>query len=314
VGYLVVALAVTAALLYAVSDFLQQRAAQRARRGLQADPDLDGRPARHIVRAGAGRLVRDRVWFTGWVVGTLAYFVQATALNLGSVAVVQSLQVTTLLFALPLSTLGRPERPRARDLLAAAAVCLGLGLFLFVRGPAVNSQPHRGRILAVLALLAVVVAALTVVALKRQGAVRATLLAAAAGAAFASSATMVKLTSADLTDRGVPATATDWPGYTLALLAAVGLVLQQSAFVFGRLPTATTAMVVANPVVGTALAVVGFNERLSTAPRQLALMALAALLLLVGLTVLPRSPLLRSPDDPAPAERPGIVGQVVTEG
>jgi drug/metabolite transporter (DMT)-like permease len=294
----VVVLAVVAAAMYAVSDFLEQRAASRAAHlpapeGARAGGSRFVRAARSAQRT-LRRLITDRQWALGWSVGTLAYFVQAGALHLGSVSVVQSLQVTTLLFALPLSTVGSTLRPRLSDWLGGGLVCGALALLLLVREHAPHTgSVHRGRILFLLVLVLATVVLLAALAVLSSGATRAVLLAVAAGAAFASSASLVKLTTEDLASRGVAHTALDWPGYTLAVVTGLGMVLQQLAFAAGRLPTATTAMVVSNPVIGSMIAVIGFAEPLPSSPGLLTGLAGAGVMLIVGVALLAHSPLLR---------------------
>ena len=304
----VVILAVGAAALYSLSDFLEQRAASRAASSEQFGEDSESsngrfRQAARSAERTLRRLVSDRQWALGWAVGTTAYLVQAAALHLGSVSVVQSLQVTTLLFALPLSTIGTSLRPHARDWIGGASVCAALAVILVIREHAPHTgSAHRGRILFLLAMLAAAVVVLCAAAVvHRRGAVRATILAVAAGASFASSASLVKLTTDDLTNNGVLHTAMDWPGYSLAVATGVGVVLQQLAFASGRLPTATTAMTVANPVVGSFIAVIGFAEPLPSSPGLLAGLSLAAILLIVGVGLLAHSPLLRGEPDSDPA-------------
>jgi hypothetical protein len=80
----------------------------------------------------------------------------------------------------------------------------------------------------------------------------------------------------------------------------LGVVLQQLAFTSGRLPVAATALTIANPVIGTLLAVVGFNEGLPGSAGGLAVLALGAALVCAGVVVLAHSPLLAEPlPDPA---------------
>ncbi len=285
----VVPLAVLAAFLYALSDFLEQRAAHRS--AAQDAPAVPGSGL--MLRRLFSRLVRDRVWVLGWGVGTVAYLVQAAGLHLGSVTVVQSLQVTTLLFALPLSTIRRPERVGPREWAGGAAITLGLLGFLLSRGaPPGAEQADRGRLIPIVLVLALTVVVLVLLARAWGGALRAVLLAVAAGVAFASSATLVKLTAQDLTTVGAGGTARDWVGYALAAATATGLVLQQVAFASGKLPTATTAMVVANPFVGTILAVLAFHEALPQDPARLAALALSAAVVVAGVAALAHSPLL----------------------
>jgi drug/metabolite transporter (DMT)-like permease len=306
---IVIPLSLIAAFFYALSDFLEQRAARRS-----AEDELDetGQGASHRLaaagRSAAGtlrRLTHDRLWLAGWVVGTGAYFLQAVALHLGSVSVVQALQVTSLLFTLPLSTLGRPERPHARDWFGGGCIVAGLILFLASRGATHGvDSVHRDRFLFILLMLLAAVVWLTVVAGLRSGPLRATLLACAAGASFAASASLVKITSDDLTSRGVGATATDWPGYALAVVSVLGVLLQQVAFASGLLPVAATAMIVTNPVVGTAIAIVAFAELLPGDPVRLAGLGFGAALVVTGVTVLSHSPLLTGRAPPA-RQRPG---------
>lgn len=285
---LVIPLAVLAAFFYSLSDFLEQRAAHRAVH-VPDSPDAQVTTLRRLM----AKLVRDRTWVVGWAVGTFAYLVQAAALRLGSVTVVQSLQVTTLLFALPLSTIGRPHRMHAREWLGGGAISLGLLGFLLARGAAhSDTAADRGRLLPVVLLLVAVVVLLVLAARAATGASKAVLYALAAGIAFASSATLVKLTSTDLTNLGVVGTARDWPGYSLAIAAAVGMVLQQAAFASGKLPTAATAMVVANPVVGAVVAFFVYREPLPADPARLMALALSAFVIVVGVSVLTHSPLL----------------------
>ena len=309
---IVIALAVVAAFLYALSEYLQQRAAWRSAQTV--DTDAEDRSARLLAEAGAaGRALRrmagERIWFLGWALGTTAFFVQAAALNLGSVSVVQSLQVTTLIFTLPLAGIGSPVRPRLRDWVGAGTIAVGLAIFLAVRGVPQGSATgaHRGRLLLLLIALAGLVVLLAAAGALRSGPIRATLLASAAGVSLAATASMIKLTSDDLVNHGVVYTATDWPGYALALGTATGVILQQLAFTSGRLPVAATAMTIANPLIGTVLAVIGFNEAMPSTAGGLAGLAFGAALVCVGVYVLAHSPLLAEPLPP-PEELAGATG------
>lgn len=290
---LVIPLSLLAALLYAFSDFFEQRAAS-----LDARAD---RPADRGVSNVAGtmkRLIRNRRWVTGWAIGTIALFVQATALHEGSVAVVQTLQVTTLLFAIPLSTVYGGASAGWRDYAGGSLVCVGLVVVIAIRGGAVSSADRRPSVLLFL-LVALAVAGLILLAVRSPGPVRVTALATAAGVAFGSSAALVKLTTEDLTSVGVSGTARDWPGYALAVATGAGLVIQQLAFAAGRLAAATTAMLVANPLVGYFIAVVGFGEGLPDGASRLAAVAIGGACATVGITILAHSPVLFGRDDEA---------------
>ena len=130
--------------------------------------------------------------------------------------------------------------------------------------------------------MVLIVVCLLIVAAGAPGPVRVTALATAAGVAFGSSAALVKLTTAELSGPGVAATARDWPGYSLAVATGVGLVVQQLAFAAGRLAAATTAMIVANPIVGYAIAVFGFGEHFPSGVGRLSGIAVGGACAVVG--------------------------------
>ncbi|WP_067841015.1 DMT family transporter [Nocardia lijiangensis] len=97
---LAIGFALVAALCIAFSAVSRQREAARV-------PDAD------LGRFGAiGSLVHRPRWWLGTVVGAAGYVFQALALGRGSVLLVQSLLVSSLLFALPLAApLRAPRRP-----------------------------------------------------------------------------------------------------------------------------------------------------------------------------------------------------------
>src|SRR5258708_30578237 len=86
-------LAVAAALMIGIGDVLEQRSARQ----------VTDKPVSTV--ALLGRLLRDRRWWRGRLVAAAGFGLQAAALGLGSVVLVQALSVTSLLFALLISSM-----------------------------------------------------------------------------------------------------------------------------------------------------------------------------------------------------------------
>jgi multisubunit Na+/H+ antiporter MnhG subunit len=129
---------------------------------------------------------------------------------------------------------------------------------------------------------------------------RAATLGVAAGQFFALSAVLTKLTTDDLLHRGVGATALDWPGYALALTTVFGLLLEQSAFASGPLPSALTAMTIVNPVASYLIGVLAADVAAPNGAGSLAAVGLSGLFLVIGIVTLAHSPSVREV-----AETPG---------
>jgi drug/metabolite transporter (DMT)-like permease len=299
---LAVSLGLLAAFLFAASASLQQHGAQAANSSLA--PRLGGGRVRSTLAplpALARRLVRSRIWLAGWAINLMGFLTQATALHFGSVALVQPLLVTQLLFALPLATVWSRRRPSRLAWSSAAAISGGVAVFLAVRGAApVEGDPNREHIILAGLSAVVVVALLVLASAGRQPLVQALLLAVAAGLCFAMSAVLMKLTASDLLERGVAATAEDWVGYALAASTLTGLLLGQWAFATGSLAAAIAAMTITNPIASYLVGVLAFHVAPPTSPGALAAVAGAGALISAGVLGLSRSSIVRPAGVPTP--------------
>ncbi len=120
---LAVLLALGAALAYAAASVLQQR---------EAEAD-DG------VRDGAGvglvlRLARKPLWLAGLGADGIGYCLQAAALGVGELLVVQPVLTSGILFALPVGAWWSGRKLRRADFGWACALAVGLAVFLLLAG------------------------------------------------------------------------------------------------------------------------------------------------------------------------------------
>jgi drug/metabolite transporter (DMT)-like permease len=282
----VVLLALLASCLLAVSAFIQQRAgrqyAESAEHGLPGAAKL------------TWRLLRNRVWLLGWLFNLGGWTTQAAALRIGSVAAVQPVISTQLLFALPLASWAARRRPTVLDWAAAASVCGGIVVLLVGSGAApLRGQADRSRVALAALAAAVAVVVLVRTSRGRRPVITGALMAAAAGICFAMSAVFIKLTADELFDAGVAATARDWVGYALAFWTGLGLVLGQASYAAGALPWSIATNNVVNPIVSYVVGVLAFNTPPPNDPTTLAEIAVAAVLLLAGAAGLAFSPSAR---------------------
>lgn len=287
----VVALSLIAAFLLAASAALQQRAAIRTRFATRSD-QAQALPGLGLL----AELLRDRLWLLGWAANVSGFLVQALALHQGSVATVQPLMVTQLLFALPLGMIGTDRRLSRGAWWGAGAVCAGLAVLMSVRGELPTaSEVNEPRLLAVVVMIAFAAGVLATLSLGRPPAVRAVLFGTAAGLYFALSAVFMKQTFGQLTSEGVAATATDWFGYGLAGSTLASLLLGQAAFASGPMAPAVTAMNITNPLVSYVLAVLVYSVPAPSGAGDIAGVTVGGLLIAVGVALLSRSPTLTRP-------------------
>jgi drug/metabolite transporter (DMT)-like permease len=305
--YLAVGLGLLAGFMFAASASLQQHVARRTATATHTTGDLTGKSIVRPLFTLISRLVRHPLWLTGWCTNLLGFFVQAAALHFGSVALVQPLLVTQLLFAMPLSTAWARRWPTVVEWLGVILISGGVAVFVLVREAApADGAPDRPRVIIAGLITAALVGLLAWAAAGRTPLLHATLVSVGAGLCFAYSAVLMKLTTDDLLHRGVPATALDWPGYCLALSTLTGLLLEQGAFATGSLSAAVAAMTITNPLASYLLGVLAFRVMPPTSPGALAALAGSGALLIVGVAALSRSPTVRRPDAPGSANEPRV--------
>jgi drug/metabolite transporter (DMT)-like permease len=248
--------AVAAAALFAVAIPLEHRAADRA-------PDAAGLGPRQIgafVRA----TVQNRWWLAGMSLNALGFGLHATALHLGSLAVVQPLLVTNLLFALPINHWLRREPIKPVELAWAGILVVGLSGFLLLATAGVRNVSQaadRGPAVAAGALVIVVAGALVVTARRSGRSTAATLLGVATGVLFAVTASLIKESTGVLA-KGPLALVFSWQLYALLLAGATGLLLNQLAYQAGPLSASLPAIAVVDPLVAVLLGIAVFDENL----------------------------------------------------
>src|SRR5262245_17128392 len=117
-------LALIAALLFALAAALQQQGALSLPTGSPAKP------------SSLLALVGQTMWLLGTIALLTGYVFQAAALDRGRLAIIQPLLVTTVVFALPLGYLLTRQHVGRREIIGAAVILIGLGLFTYFGDPA----------------------------------------------------------------------------------------------------------------------------------------------------------------------------------
>ena len=240
----------------------------------------------HLVRY----LIRQPLWLLGWAAAAGGFLFQAVALHGGQLAVVQSLLVTELVFALLLRRFWIRQHIAKTAWTAALVTCAALVIFLATAEPnGGHLRPDASDWIVASSVFGVIVAALALLARWGSPTRRAALYAIAASTTFALMAAFIKATTDVLANDGVIGTLEHWPVYALILAGVVGSVLQQAMLQAGPLSVSQPLIVVVDPAVAIVLSVWIFDERFTVNNFQRAAAAAAFCVMTVGVVVLSRS-------------------------
>lgn len=270
-------LALCAALAAAIGSVVRQRIAQR----------ITDEPVGHLALFGL--LIRDGRWWAGGIGDIASYCLLAAALDRGSVMLVTALQVTVLLFALPIYArvarhrISRPEWTWAIVLAAALAVVIAVG------DPAAGQS--RGSLTAWLVVAVVMGPALALCVLGariwKDRPASAVLLAAVSGSSLALFAVLTK-GIVDVLHQGAVHLLYTPELYAWVLAGVAGMIFQQSAFRAGALTASLPTITVAKPVVAVALGVFVLKETLEAGGPEAILLIAAVVTVIVATVALAR--------------------------
>ncbi|CAL9622330.1 DMT family transporter [Streptomyces pilosus] len=291
---LVVVLALLAALSNAAASVLQRRAA--------ADEPEGGPGVRQAVR-WLGHVLRRPYWLAGAGMLALSTVLQAAALSVGSLALVQPLMAAELLFTLVVGSMVFHRRPDRRTWLAFVALAAGLAAFLISASPTAGrdtASAEQWLLTSAVVLSGVVV--LVLAARPVRGAPRAALLGLASAVSFSLTAALLKEVTGRLPD-GPAAVLGTWPVYATAVAGGVAFLLLQSAFRAGTLAASQPALTLGDALTSVGLGWALFGEQITLGVRTVP--ALVGVVLMgAGTAGLARAPSVAGDWDSA-ARRPG---------
>ena len=257
-------------------------------------------------------LVHRPVWFLGILCMIGGFAFQVAALREASLSLVQPVIATELLFVFGFLALRNRSRVHRRDWLAAGAMALGLGSFLALADPTGGSDyaTHEYWIVAGLATFGAAAVFCGLAYLPGRGghapspSRQAALLAVAAGITWGFVAAVIKELSGHLSG-GLYGVFTNWSPYVLVVTGAIALFLVSNAFQAGSLAASQPGLTIMDPLVASVLGVVLFGDHIRHDPVELLGEAVALAVLVAGVILLSRSPLVQGP----PADRLGEGGR-----
>ncbi|WP_109560852.1 DMT family transporter [Mycolicibacter engbaekii] len=271
-------IALCAALASAIGDVIRQRSAQ----------EITDQQVGHLELF---RLcLRDPRWWGGGAAAVANYALQAVALAVGSVMLVTGLQVTALLFALPIYAWLTRRPVTNREWMWAVLLAASLAVVVIVGDPTEGKRhaPAATWIIVAVVLPTVLVGCVLAARMFRGRPAAAVLLAVVAGTSLAVFALLTKVLVEVLKADGFAAVLrapalVPWVAATLA-----GMIFQQSAFRAGALTASMPTMIVAKPLVATALGVLLLNETIQAGGAEDVAVIAGVILVVVATAALAR--------------------------
>lgn len=269
-------LALIAALISGVGDVVRQRSAQ----------EITDQRVGHVELLRMS--LRDAKWWLGGTAAVASFALQAVALGLGSVVLVQALQVTALLFALPVYAWLTKQGLTRGEWVWAFLLAGAVAVFVSVGEPAAGYQRGSLHSWAVVALVLGPAMVLCVLGARVfTGPVAAVLLALVSASSWALFSVLTKAI-VDTLHSGLETVLRTPELYGWVLVAALGTVFQQSSFRASSLTASLPTMTVAEPLVTSVLGITVLGETLTADGPELIALVAAAVVVVIATAALAR--------------------------
>ncbi len=272
-----VALAITAAVTFAVANVVQQRVAAK----LRSDAAFDTAVLLHLIRRP--------LWLAGLAAVMVSLSLQATALGLGRLVIIEPILASSLLFALALAARADRRRMRPIEWLAALATFAGLAVFLSVAHPSGGQPTAKLSQLGMAAIAAVIIAVASGLLAVRMGPLRRALTLGVGGGIAAGVTDALTKTVAYLAGGHQLGVFADARLYLLVVVGLLTYTMQQNGYRAAGLAAFLPVFSVLDPVVGSLLGLLLYHEHLGGGAGRMALEAVAVLAATWGIYRLARS-------------------------
>lgn len=269
---LAVPLGVCSALVYGTTIVFQHRESHN-----EGQED-----ARHLIS-----LLREPRWLAAVFGDLLGFLLNAAALSVGPVVVVQPLVVLMLPVSLIVGWLAGGPRPQPIDYLSSLAVVGGLSGFLILIGVPGSGHAPRARFFMLTVLIVLAVGAVISLAVRRcRGVVRGAVYGAVAGMYFGTLGVMVDGSSDVVAHRGWAGLVTTGRGIIplvgIVLLGLSGIALTQVSFQVGTLTATLPANSAVDPFSAVLIGVLLLREHIPFSALHLVGYAVCLAVVLAG--------------------------------
>lgn len=272
-----VLIALAAAVCFAFANVLQQRVASRLPTAVAFDTCV------------LFKLARRPLWLVGFVAIVISISLQAAALGLGRLVVIEPVLASSLLVALALSAWADHRSMRPGEWAAAIATFVGLAAFLVASEPSGGRPTAATLQLGLAAAGALAVAAIATLIAVRLSAVRRALVLGVGGGVAAGVTDALTKSVAFLAGTRELGVFADFRLYLLVLVGLLAYTMQQNGYRAAGLAAFLPAFAVLDPAIGSVLGLTIYHERIGDHPVRIVIEAVSVIAATWGIARLARS-------------------------